>query len=91
MCQDVFVLMLCCAWSQYSLQMWCLCCMAMLIFICFCWFNVWDATTLMCAVSSSDLSAFGFKLSLGSKKEMELRGGGGGGGCVGGMLSLLVG
>ena len=29
----------------------------------------------MCAVLSSDLSAFSFKLSLGSKKEMEFRGG----------------
>ena len=47
---------------------------------------MWGVTTFMCAVLSSDNSEFGFKLSLGSTKEMEFRGG-----CCGRhALSLLV-
>ena len=86
MCVFFFIIILVCAWNRSSLQMWCFCCSVDFICISVCWLKVWDATTFMRVVLSSDLSAFGFKLSLGSTKEMAFRGG-----CCGRhALSLLV-
>ena len=82
-CSDVV-----CGLNISSLQMWFdLFGLVVLILIDFCWFKVLGVTTFRFAVLSSDLSAFGFKLSPGHTQEMEFCGGR----CGRHALSLLVG